>query len=328
MQKKISVIIPVYNGEKYINRCINSVLAQTNFDINDIEVLLLNDGSKDDSLKILEQYKKQYSDTIQVLTHKNMGVAKTRNRGIDVAKGEYLAFIDQDDWIDDDWCATLYKRAEDGKCDVVLSGYKRSGSGMAIVTKKVELKGGAFSKYVMTGQWAKLHKTDFVRRNNIRTFEDVYGEDMVFAYTELLKAKRIGIVYGYSGYHWFYNKESVSNVNFKKIVDILPAFKRYMNTIKKLENKTPEYEYVVIWNCCTYLIWGARSSTRSDFLYCYKEVFDWLNKNYPNYRKNKYVLFGPRGSTIIARVVTGVFTTLDRLHLVPLFARVYCKGTL
>lgn len=326
MQKKISIIIPVYNGEEYIARCIDSVLVQKDFDVNGIEILLLNDGSKDGSLKILQQYAKQYPYIVKVLTHKNMGVAKTRNKGIEIAKGKYLTFIDQDDWIDDDWCTTFYKIAEDGKYDVVLGGYKRTGSGMTIVTKKLELKNTPFAKYILPAQWAKLHKTDFIRRNNIQTFDDVYGEDAVFAYTEMVKSDRVGIAQGYSGYHWFYNKKSVSNTKFKKIISMLPSFKHYMDTIKRLDNKTPEFEYVIMLSCCSYLAWGAPSSSRTDFLNCYKEVFDWLNKNYPNYRKNKYILFGPRGSTIIARVVTGVFTMLDRLHLVPLFAAVYCRG--
>ena len=94
---KVSVIIPVYNSEKYIEKCINSVLAQT---YQNYEIIVINDGSKDNSGKIMEQLQDKYPDKIKYIEQENMGVAKTRNKGIEIATGDYIAFMDNDDYIE------------------------------------------------------------------------------------------------------------------------------------------------------------------------------------------------------------------------------------
>ncbi|HBH6553357.1 TPA: glycosyltransferase family 2 protein, partial [Enterococcus faecium] len=95
MSVKISVIVPCYNVEKYIDECINSLINQT---LKDIEIILLNDGSTDNTLAILKKYEKLDS-RIKVYEHKNMGLGPTRNRGIKIANGEFLAFVDSDDFV-------------------------------------------------------------------------------------------------------------------------------------------------------------------------------------------------------------------------------------
>jgi glycosyltransferase involved in cell wall biosynthesis len=112
--KKISLIIPTYNGEKYIERCVDSILHQKRFDINTLEVLLLDDESKDGTFEISKRYAQEFPHIVRSFRHKNIGVARTRNKGIGLATGEYLAFIDQDDYIDDDFCAVLYAAASEG----------------------------------------------------------------------------------------------------------------------------------------------------------------------------------------------------------------------
>jgi len=94
-QKRISVVIPVYNGQKYIRRCIDSVLNQEGFDTQWLDIILINDGSNDTSLDILKIYEGQYPNIIRVFNQENTGVANTRNRGIALASGKYVAFIDK-----------------------------------------------------------------------------------------------------------------------------------------------------------------------------------------------------------------------------------------
>ena len=100
----ITIIVPVYNAEKYLSKCIESILTQT---YTHFELLLLDDGSNDNSLSICDYYAKQ--DTrIRVFSHLNMGVSATRNRGIELALGEYISFIDSDDWVKNNYLETLY----------------------------------------------------------------------------------------------------------------------------------------------------------------------------------------------------------------------------
>ena len=109
MKPKVSVIIPVYNSEKYIEKCINSVLEQ---DYQEFELILINDGSKDGSLKILERYKEKYKEKIVLVNQENCGVSKTRNKAIQMANGKYIMFIDNDDFIDKDYVKVKQENME------------------------------------------------------------------------------------------------------------------------------------------------------------------------------------------------------------------------
>lgn len=112
---KVSVIVPVYNVEKYLERCIESLINQT---FDDIEIIALNNGSTDKSLDILNYYAHK-DKRIRVINNKNIGVSKSRNIGIEEAKGEYIVFVDSDDWIDSNMIYILYDTISDNNCDLV-----------------------------------------------------------------------------------------------------------------------------------------------------------------------------------------------------------------
>ena len=98
--EKVTIVIPVYNAEKTISKCIDSILNQTN---ENYQVLLIDDGSKDNSLKVIKEYEKNYPKKIKVISKENEGVVATRNLGIDLCKTKYIMFIDNDDYIDKDY---------------------------------------------------------------------------------------------------------------------------------------------------------------------------------------------------------------------------------
>lgn len=114
---KISIIVPVYNVEKYLIRCLDTLVSQT---IDDYEIILVNDGSKDNSLVICEDYYRQYPNLIKLFSKENGGLSDARNFGIDKAKGEYLAFIDSDDWVDKDMMSLMYDKAVYTNADIVV----------------------------------------------------------------------------------------------------------------------------------------------------------------------------------------------------------------
>ena len=117
----VSVIVPVYNVERYLNRCLNSIISQT---FKDIEIICVNDGSTDTSLKILKEYQK-IDNRIIVINKENEGVSKSRNKGIEVAKGEYIVFVDSDDWINLDMVEYMYNKAKNTDTDIVMCTYMR-----------------------------------------------------------------------------------------------------------------------------------------------------------------------------------------------------------
>lgn len=135
-EAKISVIVPVYNMEKYLEKCLNSLINQT---LTDIEIICVNDGSTDSSLKILEEFA-QADSRIKILTQQNSGQSVARNYGISNATGEYLGFVDSDDWVDLDYFEKLYNAAKDNNCDIACAGFKRCGKVLSSVRKSYKEK--------------------------------------------------------------------------------------------------------------------------------------------------------------------------------------------
>lgn len=176
---KISVIVPVYNAEKYLHRCIDSILSQT---FTDFELLLIDDGSKDESGKICDRYAEK-DVRIRVFHKKSGGASSARNTGLDNAKGEWIAFCDADDYVFPDWLDIFTKNSR--KSDLVVQGY---------ITDKCTIPTGvnytgnacgtfmALAQYSIVGYlWIKLFRRDIIYRNKLRFREDtVFREDEEF----------------------------------------------------------------------------------------------------------------------------------------------------
>ena len=117
MNELVSIIVPAYNAEAYLNRCIDSILSQT---YRNIEIILVDDGSTDNTPVLCDEYSEQHKDIIKVIHKENGGVSSARNIGIDTASGDYYAFVDSDDWIADDFIETLYSLIKRNNCEIFL----------------------------------------------------------------------------------------------------------------------------------------------------------------------------------------------------------------
>ena len=129
----VSVIIPVYNAQEGIKQCIDSLLNQS---FTDFEIILINDGSTDNSLEVIKKYAAD-NDFIRVIDKENEGVAKTRNKGIQLANGKYIVFIDNDDFVDSDYLERFYNEIDQEQLDIVLGGYKRVNQEMKTLLNKI-----------------------------------------------------------------------------------------------------------------------------------------------------------------------------------------------
>lgn len=173
MRKWLSFIVPVYNAEKYLAECINSLLDQ-DFPLDEYEILLMNDGSTDNSLSIAENYAKQYKN-IRVFTHVNMGVSYTRNEGLKKAEGEYIWFIDNDDRVATNILPVLFKQTQELQPDMLVFNYVRFiGTNYwrykAFDAKESSLKTGIelFQDfYFEPAMWNKLLSRTFLLENNL-----------------------------------------------------------------------------------------------------------------------------------------------------------------
>ena len=173
MCKKVSIIIPVYNAEKFLDRCIQSVLDQT---YQNVELVLINDGSTDQSLKKIKKYEKKYKNII-VFTQKNKGAGEARNKGINVSTGDYITFVDADDYIEDDYVENLISKSNN--MDIVICGYQRYDTNNNLIFKKVPY-GIDIDYFRFISTICKLYRKDFIVENIIYFSNRRIGEDILF----------------------------------------------------------------------------------------------------------------------------------------------------
>ena len=313
----VSIVIPVYNAELYLNRCIDSVLAQT---FKDFELILIDDGSKDSSLEILRQYEnKEY---IKVISQEHRGPALTRNRGIDVASGKYIMFIDSDDYVDSDYVEAYVSKIEAENCDVVMGGFTK------ITGEHVDFKrtpgNGPFSKYIVTGPVSKIYKKDFIVEHNISFLDTKASEDVYFNMLFIKYGAKYAFI-EHAGYYYFFNASSVSNTahkGFSEKVDILEFLDKI--NFDDVEDVTL-HQYFLLRYVVFYLLHSGKTASVDAFVREYKKYFAWLKENLSHYKEIKHYIRGPKGEDKKVGVIVFMFRCLHALHLVPLFARLYCK---
>ena len=225
----ISIIVPVYNVEKYIEQCIKSILNQT---YKNIEVIVVVDGSKDNSLSIVKKIKKT-DDRITIIEQKNQGVSCARNNGLKSAKGEYVIFIDADDYISDDFVEYMYSLISKGNSDFAFSikNYWEENEKQEknLYEKKInsnEAVGLLLSPDVTVGCWNKIYKKSFLNKNNILFRSDLfYGEGLNFIIRTALATNKIVIG---NKKVYYYRKNNVMSATSKF------SFDKYINGEKSL----------------------------------------------------------------------------------------------
>ena len=227
---KLSIIVPVYNAEKYLDRCINSIYAQT---LTDYEIILVNDGSKDDSLALCRKYAEKDS-RITVIDKKNGGAGSARNKGVEIAKGEYLAFPDVDDWFEPNMYEELYALAKSGDYDIAFSGVNNYSQDLkflnTIKCAAVDFKmQEECRKNIMTlfptttifdVPWNKLYRRELVVKNNVRFTDLRRCQDAVFNLDVYKNAK--SVISTEKAYYNYINNDSAKvNKKFpKNYIDI------------------------------------------------------------------------------------------------------------
>ena len=257
---QVSVIVPVFNAERYLRRCLDSLINQS---LQNIEIICVNDGSDDESLQILREYAAA-DERIKILSFEKIGPGGCRNVGIDAAQGEYICFVDADDFIDSNTCKTAYGKikAEDAEVlsfnalEISKTGIRRiiyfDGRSEKIINWK-DLNENIFSSPFHS--WHFLFKRDFLLANAVY-FADVYWcEDVPFVLLSLLAAKKIVLLPDYF-YHYCRNESSLvcaggdTRLSALYIISWLKYFfaqkKEYASLQKSL------YDWICIHSCFAY----------------------------------------------------------------------------
>ena len=224
---KLSIIIPVYNVEKFITRCLHSCVSQ-NLSINEFEIVVVNDGTRDNSMKFVSQFAEEYSN-ISIINQENKGLSAARNRGLSVAKGDYVWFVDSDDWIENDCLAELVYKLYTENLDALLISAANVSENKII--RRCDRM--CYDGTVLTGIDVvynnilevcvpfTIYRKEFLFSNNLKFMEGVFHEDTEFTPRAYYKLKRVSI-FDKIIYSVYQNPNSITrSINPKKSFDLL-----------------------------------------------------------------------------------------------------------
>ncbi|MGH4139644.1 glycosyltransferase [Clostridium sp.] len=240
---KVSIIIPVYNVEDYIEKCLSSAVGQT---LRGIEIIVVNDGCTDESMKIVDIFENRHSN-IRVVNQENGGLSFARNSGIAIARGKYIAFIDSDDYIDETMIKTMYNSAEDGKLDLVACnltkvdtigreiGQEKNVIDCNCSYDKVEGTREYLLNNIPSYAWNKLYRRSLFIDNKIRYPVGRLYEDIGTTFELLFNAQRIGFI-NESLYFYVQREGAITKVpTFKAGGDIITTVDEIKSSLSKSE---------------------------------------------------------------------------------------------
>lgn len=296
---KVSIILPVYNVEKYLSACLDSLLAQT---LEEIEIVAVNDGSTDGSLQILQAYQSLNPEKLFTFSTENHGVSRARNYGFAHSHGEYVWFVDSDDFVEPDACRLLYEKATADGNDLVLFRYYNVDSetgvrkeyiaschnqNFRVADKPYELP--AISPY----PWIKFIHRDLF--NGLCFPEGIRFEDLPVAYLLAVKARSIGYVdqcfYNYRKNVGFLSRLTPSTLHIRNAIIFM---KEEMEKLGLFEQYQTELDFIAVRHFF-YRFWKLLTNYETDQkelkLQLINELFDYMESNIPDWENNHYVRY-------------------------------------
>lgn len=302
---KVSIIVPVYNVERYLKTCMDTLVNQT---LKEVEIIVVNDGSPDNSLEILKDYEQKYGEKVKVFTTENKGVSHARNYGIGKAAGEYIMFVDSDDYIELDMCEKLYGKAITDQNDLVVCArnnvYENESNGKIttkvaptnLMSQNFRLSDKKFElAHISPFPWDKLFKKTLL--GDFRFPENMRFEDLVLAYKVAVNAENIGLVE-----EPLYNYRRTTQGGFlntfsEETLDIIRAFDLvfdYMEEHHFMEVFRDELAYI----CARHFLFrypAFFTEGNTGKLELKQRIIhgtqDFMDERVPGWRKNHYLLY-------------------------------------
>lgn len=285
---KVSIIVPVYNVYPYLDKCLHSLVHQT---LKEIEIIVVNDGSKDNSQDIIDRYAKKDKRIIS-LKKKNGGLSDARNYGIFYAKGEYLAFLDSDDYVDLDLYEKMYEMAHQQQADMVEADfiweyptYEKKDISKVQDRKRIMMD-------IRVVAWNKLYKRSLIEKLGIQFSKGLRYEDIDWCYKILPFVKNFASVHD-TYIHYVQRESSIANTQNEKVRDVYQILKNailYYQEKNLYQQYKDQLEYTVMR-----IIFGSSfkrvvqikdKSLRRKIL---DEGYDFLEENFPQWKKNPYL---------------------------------------
>ena len=287
---KVSVIVPIYNVEKYIKKCLNSLVNQT---LQEIQIILVNDGSKDKSGEIAKEYAQTYKNKILYLEKENGGLSDARNYGIPYAEGEYIAFIDSDAYIDENAYEEMYDKAKKENSDYVECDFIWEYPNKNKIDRYKEytdLK--EMFKNVRVVAWNKLIKKEIILKNNLYFPKGLRYEDVEFTYKLIPYLNKISYI-SKPFIHYVQRDNSIinnQNARNAEIFEVLDNVIKYYREKNIYEDYKEEIEYTyaryVLCRSFTRMCKIRDKNVKKRLL---KEVWENLNTKFPKWKENRFL---------------------------------------
>lgn len=294
----ISVIVPVYNAEKYLEACLDSLVNQSK---KEIEIIAINDGSKDGSLDILNRYAEEYSDLIKVMSQENQGLSVTRNNGIKCANGKYVFFVDSDDVVKLDVLEKLWEKVEEFEYDVIAYDVELIYPKKTVIVKSgiledkkslTKLDKIDLFKNMYCVAWNKLYKRDLFDDENMLFTQGIWFEDVLVLHKLIPNLKSIAHI-NFAGYEYYQRENSITYTYSEKLIDIhfvMESILEYYRQANFFEEYRNELEYMYVrYMYATYVKRLAKSKDKKRFKDGVEFAISEVNKNFPDYKKNVYL---------------------------------------
>lgn len=316
MGKSVTVVIPVYNTEKYLERCLNSVIDQT---YKNYDVICVDDCSKDSSRDILKKYEKEYANIHCFFNDVNMGQGRSRSYAIDRAAGEYILFVDSDDYIAPDYIEHYMDVVAKDECDVVVGGFiTDNGKKQRVHRISDDSNIGCIISYSYA--CFKLYNKAFIQKNKIDFENFRKGEDIYFSLLLVVAGARHKFI-DYCGYYYYVNPGSTTRTltaeyNFEKSVsemfDRLLEDERY----KKNYEMKGYMEYAYIASMLNAILVFSRGCGYRAMNDKYDYFLDDLQRKFPDYKRNKRLYrWWKNGPSLKCRMAVFVVMNAMKIHL-------------
>lgn len=312
----LSLVVPVYNMEKYLSRCMNTLLFQTS---NNYEIILVNDGSTDNSGSICDEYGKKYPNLIRVIHKENGGLSSARNAGICEARGKFVVFPDPDDWVEFDYVEQFLKLQKEVDADLVCTGYfvnydDRQLSALSNQKKEIfngkEAQRALLISPKMSGfAWNKIYRLDIIKKHNLHFLDDVgTTEDLDFVYRHLKYCNRIVFDPNQRTYHYYQREGAATRSGFTvHKMNSLHTYEKIMADTDDVELRSAAKDEFVTMS--VNLLWMYENSeTENKALK--KQLLINIKDNLTEYMKSKNYGIGRKMQALLALLSPKIYCIL------------------
>lgn len=320
---KVSVIVPVYNTEKYLRKCLDSLVNQT---LGEVEIVVINDGSSDSSPEIICEYVEAYPDRFVYKSQENSGQAVARNAALSQCHGEYVGFLDSDDFVKPDMFARMYEKAKAQDADYVACGYSdltyENGKEIVLqhyVASRVALQTKDMYKGALVSPFLHLYRREILLKSQVKFPEGVIYEDTAFYLNLIPYIHKLAVIEEPLAYRVRHSNSTMTNFKAEKVAQIFPVLDAAIAYYKEhgfYEAYREELEYFCVRVLlCSSIQRIGKVAERSARKTLVNSTLSYVEREFPEYRKNKLFAGGLQNLYMksFCKVTAGLYVGIHRM---------------